>query len=150
MPQSLVKNYIHIIYSTKNREPFIQEQFKNELYNYIGGICNNLECYPVKIGGIADHIHILCLLSKKMALIKLIEEIKSHSSKWFKTKDDSLQNFYWQLGYGAFSVNPSELDVVTKYIENQIEHHAKISFQNEYRLFLKKYNIEYDERYVWD
>ncbi len=150
MPQSLVKNYIHLIYSTKNREPFIQERFRNELYNYIGGICNKLECYPVKIGGIADHMHILCLLSKKMTLIKLIEEIKSHSSKWFKTKDDSLQNFYGQLGYGAFSVNPSELDVVTKYIENQIEHHAKISFQDEYRLFLKKYNIEYDERYVWD
>lgn len=150
MPQSLVKNYIHIIYSTKNREPFIQERFKNELYNYIGGTCNNLECYPVKIGGIADHIHILCLLSKKLALIKLIEEIKSHSSKWFKTKDDSLQNFYWQRGYGAFSVNPSELDAVSKYIENQIEHHSKISFQDEYRLFLKKYNIEYDERYVWD
>jgi REP element-mobilizing transposase RayT len=150
MPQSLVKNYIHLIYSTKNREPLIQERFKNELYNYIGGICNNLECYPVKIGGIADHVHILCLLSKKMALIKLIEEIKSHSSKWFKTKDDSLKNFYWQLGYGAFSVNPSQLDVVTKYIENQIEHHAKIPFQIEYRLFLKKYKIEYDERYVWD
>lgn len=150
MSQSLVKNYIHIIYSTKNREPFIQDSYQEEIYRYTGGICSDLECYPIKIGGTADHLHILCLLSKKIALIKLIEEIKSHSSSWFKTKDESLKNFYWQSGYGAFSVNPSEIEIVVKYIENQKEHHSKISFQDEYRLFLRKYIVEYDERYVWD
>jgi putative transposase len=109
-----------------------------------------LECHPIKIGGYAEHIHILCMLSKKVTLIKLLEEVKSHSSKWMKTKDASLKNFYWQDGYGAFSVNPSEVSVVIGYIENQKEHHSKKKFQDEYRAFLKKYEVEYDERYVWD
>lgn len=90
------------------------------------------------------------MLSKKIALVKLLEEIKSHSSKWIKSKADNLRNFYWQDGYGAFSVNPSEVDLVIKYIMNQKEHHAKMSFQDEYRAFLKKYKVDYDERYVWD
>jgi putative transposase len=90
------------------------------------------------------------MLSKKIALMKLLEEVKSHSSKWIKTKGDDFKNFYWQDGYGAFSVNPSEIDVVINYISNQKEHHAKITFQDEYRAFLKKYQVEYDERYVWD
>lgn len=150
MGQSLVKNYIHIVFSTKNRLPMINESIEQELYSYIGGICNNLECLPIKIGGEKDHIHILCLLSKKIALTKLLEEIKSHSSKWIKTKDESLKSFYWQNGYGAFSVNPSQVETVVTYIENQKEHHRKTSFQEEYRAFLKKYNVEYDEQYVWD
>lgn len=150
MGQSLVRNYVHIVFSTKHREHLIQEPFQNELYSYIGGTCNNLECYPVKIGGYTDHVHILCLLSKKMALMKLLEEVKAHSSKWMKTKDETLANFYWQGGYGAFSVNPSQLDTVAHYIANQKEHHRKITFQEEYRQFLRKYNVEFDERYVWD
>lgn len=109
-----------------------------------------MECLPVKIGGYSDHVHILCMLSKKIALMKLLEEVKSHSSKWIKTKDERLRNFYWQDGYGAFSVNPSQADVVSRYIENQKVHHSKKTFQNEYRIFLKKYKVEYDERYVWD
>lgn len=150
MGQSLVKNYIHLVFSTKHREPVIHEVIENELYAYLGGICKNLECQPIKIGGYTDHIHILCLLSKKIALMKLLETVKSHSSKWMKTKGDAYRNFYWQDGYGAFSVNPSETDVVVKYIENQKEHHTKKTFQDEYRAFLKKYHVEYDERYVWD
>jgi len=150
MGQSLVKNYIHIIFSTKLRAPLILESIENELYSYIGGICKQLECYPVKIGGYIDHIHILCMLSKKIPLMKLLEEIKAHSSKWIKTKDDTLKKFYWQNGYGAFSVNPYEVDKVIAYIENQKEHHRKKTFQEEYRAFLKKYNVEFDEKYVWD
>jgi putative transposase len=150
MGQALVKNYLHIVFSTKNRMPLIYPPYEDELHNYFGGICKNLECQPIITGGYTDHIHILCMLSKKIALIKLIEEVKSHSSKWIKTKDESLKNFYWQDGYGAFSVNPSEVDVVMKYISNQHEHHKKVTFQDEYLAFLKKYNIEYDERYVWD
>jgi putative transposase len=150
MGQSLVKNYIHIVFSTKYRAPIIHPPYELELHAYLGGICNNLECHTLKVGGYTDHVHILCMLSKKIALMKLLEEVKSHSSKWMKTKDNSLNNFYWQDGYGAFSVNPSQVDRVVVYIGNQHEHHARKDFQNEYRSYLKKYNVEYDERYVWD
>jgi REP element-mobilizing transposase RayT len=150
MGQSLVKNYIHIVFSTKLRAPIIHAPYNIELYSYLGGICNNLESQVIKIGGYSDHVHILCMLSKKMALAKLIEELKSHSSKWMKTKDQSLKNFYWQDGYGAFSVNPKDVDIVIAYIENQQEHHSNKTFQQEYRAFLKKYKVEYDERYLWD
>lgn len=90
------------------------------------------------------------MLSKKIALIKLLEELKSHSSRWMKTKDKSLNNFYWQEGYGAFSVNPVEVEIVINYIAKQKEHHRKKSFQDEYRAFLKKYKVDYDERFVWE
>jgi putative transposase len=150
MGQSLVKNYIHIIFSTKHRKPLIDESVEDELHTYLGGICNKLECQVIKVGGYTDHVHILCMLSKNVALIKLLKELKSHSSKWIKTKGDKYANFYWQDGYGAFSVNPSEVEVVIKYIANQKEHHSKKIFQDEYRTFLKKYKTEYDERYVWE
>jgi len=150
MSQSLVKNYVHITFSTKYRQPLIDEIVEKELHAYLGGICKKLECPPIQVGGYTDHIHILCMLSKKIALMKLLEEVKSHSSKWIKTKGALYKNFYWQDGYGAFSVNPAEIDVVIKYILNQKNHHGKESFQDEYRKMLKKYNVDYDERYVWD
>ena len=150
MSQSLVANYIHIVFSTKHRAQLIQPPYETELHSYLGGICNKMDCHPVKIGGFTDHIHLLCTLSKKITLIKLLEELKSHSSKWIKTKDVSLRNFYWQDGYGAFSVNPSEIDKVIAYIDHQHEHHRQVTFQDEYRAFLQKYKVEYDERYVWD
>jgi len=150
MPQSLVKNYVHIIFSTKNRQPYIDSEIQNELHAYLGGICKNLDCNPIIIGGHIDHIHILSLLSKKISLSKFLEEIKSHSSRWVKSKGPLYTNFYWQNGYGAFSINPTEIAIVKKYINNQEEHHKKRTFQEEYRMFLKKYNVEYDERYVWD
>ena len=150
MGQSLVKNYMHLIFSTKLREPFIYSPFEDELHSYLAGICKSLECQPIKIGGYTDHVHILCLLSKKIALMNLLEEVKSHSSKWMKTKDKALNNFYWQNGYGAFSVNPNDVDSVIAYIENQHEHHRNISYQDEFRLILKNNNVAYDERYVWD
>lgn len=150
MGQSLVKNYIHIVFSTKHREPLIYPPVETELHAYLGGICNKLGCQVIIVGGYIDHIHILCMLSKKIALMKLMEEIKSYSSKWIKTKGVGYESFYWQDGYGAFSVNPSEVDRVIDYIANQHEHHSKKTFQDEYRAFLKKYNVEYDEKYVWD
>jgi putative transposase len=150
MGQSLVKNYMHLVFSTNYRQPLITETVEDELYAYLGGICKLLECHAVKIGGFRDHVHILCLLSKKITLMKLLEELKSHSSKWIKSKEPGLKSFYWQDGYGAFSVNPAEIDVVVKYITNQKEHHSKKGFQGEYRAFLKKYKVDYDERYVWD
>ena len=150
MPQSLVKNYIHLVFSTKNRQPFIDKTIQSEFYAYIGGICKSYECYPHAIGGIEDHIHILCTLSKKLPLYKLLEVVKSNSSRWIKTKGEAYENFYWHGGYGAFSINPSEISIVKKYIDNQEERHKKISFQDEFRAFLKKYDVEYNEKYVWD
>jgi len=150
MAQSLVINYIHIVFSTKYREPLIFETVEHELYSYIGGICNQYECKPIKIGGYFDHIHILCSLSRKIALMKLVEEIKSHSSKWMKSKDDRLKNFYWQNGYAAFSVSPRGLERVKKYIENQKSHHGKNDFKTELIHFFEDYKMEYNEKYLWD
>ena len=137
MSQSLVKNYMHIVFSTKFREPLIQPAFEQDLHNYPGGACKNLECQPITIGGYYDHVHILCMLSKKIALMTLLEEIKKTSSKWFKTIDKSLENFYWQDGYGAFSVTPSEVDKVISYVANQHRHHSNLSYQDELRGILK-------------
>lgn len=150
MGQSLVKNYIHIVFSNKHRKPLINDLIENELHSYLGGICKKLECPVLIVGGYTDHIHILCRLSAKITLMKLMEVVKSHSSKWIKTKGEDYANFYWQNGYGAFSVNPHEVEVVRNYIANQKEHHSKKSFQDEYRTFLEKYDVEYDEKYVWD
>ena len=150
MSQSLVKLSTHIIFSTKYRQHLIDAHIEPSLHAYMGGVCNAMECMPVKVGGYTDHIHILCLLSKKIALMDLLEEVKKRSSKWIKTQGEQYQNFYWQNGYGAFAVNPAQIDVVVKYIENQHAHHDKKNFQDEFRGFLKKYKVEYDERYVWD
>lgn len=150
MPQSLVQNYVHITFSTKKREPFIDNNIKEELFKYLGGICKNQECNPIIVGGYKDHVHILCLLSRKIALMKLVEELKSHSSKWIKTKGQSYKKFYWQNGYAGFSIHQSQVDVVKDYIINQYENHKEKSFKDEYRKFLKDYNVIYDERYVWD
>lgn len=150
MGQSLVKNYVHIVFSTKHRQPLIKPPIESELHRYLGGTCNELECQVIKVGGFTDHVHILCMLSTKIPLMKLLEKVKANSSKWMKTKGAGYENFYWQDGYGAFSVNPSEIDRLIAYISNQHAHHGKKTFQNEYRAFLKKYNVEYDERYVWD
>jgi len=150
MGQSLVKNYVHLIFSTKQRAPLIHHPIDKELYSYLGGICNRLECQVVVVGGYKDHVHIFCMLSKKIPMVKLIEELKSHSSKWIKTKGEAYKNFYWQNGYAAFSVNPSEIDRVISYITNQHEHHRSKTYKDEYRAFLKKYNVEFDERFVWD
>jgi putative transposase len=150
MGQSLTKNYVHIIFSTKQRNPIIIDQIQNDLFNYIGGICKGHDCNPIQVGGYYDHIHILCVLSKNIALMQLIKEIKQSSSKWIKTQHTSLINFYWQNGYGAFSVDPTKIDIIKNYISNQAEHHRKMNFQQEFLVFLKKYQVEYDEKYIWD
>jgi putative transposase len=150
MPQSLVKNYVHIVFSTKKRVRLIDKSIATDLYAYLAGTCRNLESWPIEIGGHANHVHVLCLLSRKIALMKLVEELKSHSSGWIKKKGLNYRNFYWQNGYGGFSVNPKGIEVVQRYILNQEEHHKRRTFKNEYRGFMKEYNMEYDERYVWD
>ena len=150
MPQSLVKNYLHIVFSTKYRQKLIDSAIEDELYMYLGGIANNLECIPIKIGGHQDHVHMLCLLSKNITLATLMSKLKANSSKWIKTKGEAYRNFYWQNGYAAFSVKASEVDVVIKYIARQKEHHSRKTFQDEFRAYMVSNKIEFDERYVWD
>lgn len=150
MGQSLVKNYLHIIFTTKNRKPWITSYIEEELHQYLGGICNNLDCQAIKVGGFKDHVHILCMLSKKITITSLLEKLKSNSSKWIKTKGDEFGNFYWQDGYGAFSVRPSDVDNLIDYISNQHLKHQNKTFQEEYREFLDEYKIDFNERYVWD
>ena len=148
MPQSLTKQYSHIVFSTKNREKFISNKIKNELYSYFGGILKSLKSPAIEIGGMDDHVHILCVLSKNYSTSKIIEEIKKNTSKWVKTK--GIPNFYWQSGYGAFSISPSHVGIIEKYIINQFEHHKNQTFKDEFRRLLRKYKIDFDERYVWD
>ena len=150
MPQSLVKNYVHIVFSTKNREDFIDVKIENELFSYIASICKDFESTALQIGGTDNHIHILCLLSRKIALMKLVQEVKAHSSKWIKTKGEKYEHFFWQDGYGAFSVSPTNINTIINYIKKQREHHKEFEFQTELINYFKKYNIEYDEKFLWD
>jgi putative transposase len=150
MSQSLSKMYVHIIFSTKNRIPVLKPEIQTELYRYIGGICNNLECFPIQIGGSTDHVHILSVLSRKIAIMNFIKEIKTGSSPWMKNFGSGYLNFHWQDGYGAFSVSNDNIDTLIGYINRQHEHHKKVTFQDEYREFLRTYDIKYDEKYVWD
>lgn len=150
MSQSFTKNYVHIVFSTKYRRPLIDDAIEEDLFAYLGGICNRLECTTIKVGGYRNHVHVLCSLSKKIPLMKLMEEMKGHSSKWIKTKGKKYADFYWQGGYAAFSVYYRELDVCVRYIANQRAHHTKKSFEEEYVTLLKEHDMPYDEKYMWD
>ena len=150
MAQSLSRVYLHITFSTRNRQPLIDDNISQELWAYIGGTCRALGCKSIRTGGYNDHVHICCILSREMTQTKLVGEIKKESSKWIKTKGGQYREFYWQDGYGVFSVNPSEIEKVVEYIERQHEHHKKRTYQEELLAFLKKYKVEYDERYLWN
>ena len=151
MPQSLAQIYLHIIFSTKGREPFLKEkEFCGRLHAYLVGICRNLKCPSLIIGGVADHVHILCRYGRGISVSDFLREIKRPSSGWVKSENPKLRSFKWQDGYGAFSVSPSHVDALKKYIADQEEHHKKKTFQDEYRRLLNEYGIKYDERYVWD
>jgi putative transposase len=148
MPQSLSNILVHLVFSTKNRQPIIVARDADELWKYLGSTCSAHQCVPQRIGGTADHVHILCRLARTICVSDLIEEVKTGSSKWMKARD--VPEFSWQSGYGAFSIGQSQLDGTLAYIDGQAEHHRRLTFQEEYREFLKKYHVEYDERYVWD
>ena len=151
MPQSLSKNYVHVVFSTKNRMPFIQPEIKQRLYDYVKGISVKLECRILRMNGTEDHVHILVDLSRKIPLMTYIQKIKANSSGWIKDKfGRAHDNFYWQKGYGAFSVDARYMSDLIDYIDNQDEHHVKYNFQTEFRMILEEYEVEYDERYVWD
>ncbi|MCD9186804.1 MAG: IS200/IS605 family transposase [Pyrinomonadaceae bacterium] len=150
MPHSLFKVLIHIVFSTKNRADLITSDIEDSLYAYIGGIIKNNNSKLIAAGGTANHIHLLVSIGKKTDVPDLIGDIKRDSSSWVKKQDTKFANFYWQKGYGAFSIGQSQVLMVVNYIKKQKEHHHKQSFEEEFRALLKKYELEYDEKYVWD
>lgn len=151
MPQSLAKVALHLIFSTKNRTPWLKKpDIRAELYAYMSSVLRAVDSPALLIGGVEDHVHILCLLSRNYAISKVVEEVKKQSSKWLKSKGAELDNFYWQGGYGVFSVSESKIPGVRQYIQRQEEHHKRFSFQEEYRQICAKHGVQIDERYVWD
>jgi REP element-mobilizing transposase RayT len=151
MSQSLAQIYLHIVFSTKDRYPFlIHPAIREEVHKYLGGTCNNLGCPVLCVGGVANHVHILCRFGRTIEVADLLKELKRESSQWVKTKAPNLSKFYWQNGYGAFSLSPAHVEPIRLYIANQEEHHRKETFQDEYRRLLRRYDLEWDERYVWE
>jgi putative transposase len=151
MAQSLAKILVHIVFSTKYRRPFLHHKsLRDELHRYLGGILAKHDCQPLVIGGVADHVHILSTLSRTCEVAELVKEAKRGSSLWLKTTRPELRDFAWQNGYGIFSIGFSQVAAVRNYIAGQEEHHRQVSFQDELREFLRRYEIEFDERYVWD
>jgi putative transposase len=150
MPQSLSKVILHIIFSTKNRDPFLDSDVRPRMHAYLATICRDLGAELVRVGGVADHVHILATLPRTVSQSQLVEQIKKASSKWIKELDPRYRLFFWQRGYAAFSVSPSQLEAVLQYIEEQQEHHRTRTFQEEYRELLRKHGVDFDERYVWD
>lgn len=148
MAQSLSNILVHLVFSTKNRQPLIGTNMEAELWRYLAATCTAQGCQAHRVGGTTDHIHILCELARTVPVSGLLEEVKKSSSKWMKAK--GVGDFRWQDGYGAFSIGQSQFDDVIAYISRQEEHHRRVTFQEEYREFLKKYHVQYDERYVWD
>ena len=149
MAQSLCKIYLHIIFHVKTTSPQIADEHLDRLHSYIGQLVNTTGCQVIRVGGIGDHVHILCMLSRNENVAHLVEEVKRNSSRWIKTIDARYEKFAWQGGYAVFSVSQSVVDKTIEYVGNQREHHKKQSFRDEYLAFLKSYNVEYDEQYVF-
>jgi REP element-mobilizing transposase RayT len=150
MPQSLAQILVHLVFSTKNRKAWLADDIRDELHAYIGGIIENYKGTLIRAGSVPDHIHLLLAHPRTCAPADLVQEIKTGSSKWLKTKAAQYTDFHWQGGYGIFSVSPSHHSALEQYITTQAEHHRKVTFQDEYRRLLNKYGIPFDERYVWD
>lgn len=150
MPQSLSQVIVHIIFSTKNREPLIDAALRPRLHAYLSTIGRDNGSEVYRVGCVSDHVHLLATLPRTLALANLLEEVKKHSSRWVKEIDHKYAGFAWQRGYGAFSVGRDELDDRIRYVDGQEEHHRTVTFQEEYRSFLTKHGIQFDERYVWD
>jgi len=148
MPQSYAALYAHFVFSTKDRALMIESDWKQSLYDYIGGICKNNDCVLIAAGGIADHIHLLVSVSREISSAELMKDVKASSSAWVHEKTPCAK-FAWQNGYSVFSVSHSNLPAVREYLERQEEHHRKLSFQDELLALLRKHNVEFDERYIW-
>ena len=150
MPQSLARLHIHLVFSTKNRERIITDDVRSPLHAYMATVLQNLGCAPVLINSVEDHAHLLFDLARTVSISQVVEEVKKSSSKWIKTQGQEFAGFAWQAGYGAFAVSESNVGTVRTYIANQREHHRTKTFQEEYRAFLERHNVTFDESYVWD
>ena len=150
MPQSLSLIVIHVIFSTKERRPFLDPDMRPRLHAYLATVARNAGCEAYRVGGVSDHVHLAIRLSRTITVADLVETLKTASSKWVKTQSPDLADFSCQRGYGCFSVGPSDLDALRAYIDDQENHHRTRTVQEELRMFLKKYGVEYDEAYVWD
>lgn len=149
MAQTLVRTVVHVIFSTKDRANLIKPEIESDLYAYLAGIAKHLDSQCLAVSGTSNHVHMLISQSKNLALAQLVAEIKKGSSKWIKTKGRVFENFHWQDGYAGFSVSPSHVRVVQKYVAAQKQHHGRRTFQEELIQFLQEYGVEYDERYIW-
>jgi REP element-mobilizing transposase RayT len=150
MPQSLAKIYIHLIFATKNRGHVLPDDIRPDLHAYMGGTLNGLGCSVIEINTEPDHAHLLFAMTRTETLSDVVGQVKKSATDWLRARGPQFADFHWQGGYGAFSVSQSAVEEVRTYIRNQREHHRKVSFQEEFRTFLKRYEIEFDERYVWD
>lgn len=150
MASTLTNLVYHFVFSTKARNDLISPELAAELYPYIGGVIRGEKGRLLKIGGTANHVHILAMFSPSVSVSEMLRRIKGNSSKWINERKRLRIPFSWQRGYGAFSVSESMLGRVSKYIEDQEDHHKKMTFKEEFLLLLKKHNIEYEERYIWD
>jgi REP element-mobilizing transposase RayT len=149
--QSLTQIYLHIVFSTKHRRPDLCDKaFRARAHAYLAGVCRNLGSPALMVGGVEDHVHLLCRLSKTLAVAPFVRELKRDSSKWIKAEAPYLPDFYWQQGYGAFSLSPAHVEPLKQYIARQEEHHRRQTFQDKFRRLCAKYGVEIDERYVWD
>jgi putative transposase len=149
MANTYINLIIHIVFSTKNREPFLMPSIRKRLYSYLNAIANEHDLVTLCVGGTSDHIHLLLSLPSTINLSDALRFLKGGSSHWLRETFEELKSFSWQEGYGAFSIGKSQMDRTKEYIRNQEEHHKKVSFQDEYLAFLKRNNIQYDENFVW-
>ena len=150
MPQSLTKLNAHLIFSTKHRQPLLDEEIRPRVHAYVATIIRNLDSPWVVVGGVADHVHILFDMGKMHAPVEFVEQVKRESSKFVKTLGSEYRDFFWQRGYGMFSVGPADREQAEEYVRKQEEHHRSKTFQQEFRAFLERYGVAYDEQYVWD
>jgi len=150
MPQSLSAVYIHLVFSTKERRPFLKDEtIRESLHSYLGGISKQLKCAPIITGGMEDHVHLLARFARTITQAEWVKELKRVSNLWLK-EEHSIRHFEWQGGYADFSVSASNLERVKKYIANQQRHHRKMSFQDELRILFRRHDVEWDEKYIWD
>lgn len=150
MPQSLANIYVHLIFSTKDRQPLLSDRIRPELHAYLATVLAEMNCPATLINFVKDHVHILFNMSRTVTLAQAAEEVKKSSSKWIKTKGAEFRDFSWQGGYAGFSVSESNSGAVANYIQNQEEHHRTVPFKEELRKFLTKNKVKFDERYLWD
>jgi len=150
MPQSLSDILLHVVFSTKDRVPFLTDEAIGPMHAYLATVARNAKCDCYRVGGVADHVHLAVRLPRTITVAQLIEELKTPSSKWVKSEYPRLRDFSWQRGYGAFSIGRSDLDSLISYIDHQEEHHRKKTFQEEYLELLKELGVPYDVNYLWD